>query len=179
MLVFKWFPRKWKIAVSPFPRQSIHLFICWFIYLPRLDGGSDLLSEACNECRTKVDAGRRSNQRQDLERDIHMDYTRVFGKWAIKQRAELNAGSWVCLHSCWDAGGWLQSSSSPKKHVNASQPHLNRVIFSSDDFWYAVFLIIHCVRLFSIPGSPGRSMSTMHPVSAMTWRYEKGHYESN
>lgn len=66
-----------------------------------------------------------------------------------------------------------------KKHVNASQPHLNRVISSSDDFWYAVFLIIHRVRLLSIPGSPGRSMSTTHPVSAMTWRSEKGHHEFN
>lgn len=47
---------------------------------------------ALSECCTKVDAGRRSNQQRDLERDIHMDYTRVFGKWAIKQRAELNAG---------------------------------------------------------------------------------------
>lgn len=77
-------------------RAFIYLFVDLFTF-PRLDGGSDLLSEACreaalDECRTKVDAGRRSNQQRDLEQDIHMDYTRVFGKWAIKQRAELNAG---------------------------------------------------------------------------------------
>lgn len=85
---------------GPVPVSSAeHSFIYLLIYLLSLGWMVEAIfcvklagEAALGECRTKVDAGRRSNQQRDLEQDIHMDYTRVFGKWAIKQRAELNAG---------------------------------------------------------------------------------------
>lgn len=88
------------VPISSAQNSFIYLFVDllssagqWKWYFAKLGGRA-----ALSKCRTKVDAGQRSNQRQHLERDVHIDYLRVFGKWATKQRTELNAGAWVCLH---------------------------------------------------------------------------------
>lgn len=114
--MLKWCPEKWKIALSRFPRRSIHLFICSFIYFPRVDIGSHPLSEACrksNAQRLSAESGR------GVEDQSMVGSGR--GTFAWITPARLGSGGahtegrrkrWH-LRVCLQKGGWLESSCLP------------------------------------------------------------------
>ena len=110
------------------------------------------------------------------EWEMQQDYICMSGKWVMKHSAGLYTG--VCLRYDWDAVGGLQSSPHKKipKLLKASThgaTHSNRVISSSDDFWYVVFLPrFTAPGLFSIPWSAERSILRTHPASAMAGRLQ-------
>lgn len=85
------------MGLSPFPRQSIHLFICWFIYFPRLDGGSDLLSEACRGSGTQRmlhKSGRRTEEQSTARSGAGHSHGLHARVWKVGDQTEGRTKCW-------------------------------------------------------------------------------------
>lgn len=116
---------------------------------------SHLLFEACRkitaQLQTAVAGGREQGSRMHREMQVKVGP-------GIRNAAGLHVCVWqmddetegktwylrVCLHYDWDTVGGLQGSSQKKtcqllKASTHRAAHSNRVISSSDDFWYVVF----------------------------------------
>lgn len=159
-------------------RAFIYLFVHLFTFLGWMlevilclkPAGRIVLSDY----RLRVDARRRSNQRRDLGAECSRGLPAYV--WEVGDQTEGRRKRQrlrVCLHKEDDYRALL----SKKCCLAASLKPSNLFIW-----WFLICCfsdLFHCVKLFSDPGSAGRSMSTTHPVSATTWRCEKGHYESN